>query len=238
MSYNVLVNYMIKFYYRPNLRRPPPIRAKKFIFKTTKQRIIFRVVCALLIFCIVWFLGDSQLRPIIKNAGANALKNELTLMLNQAVTETVQNENTIYGDFVTINYSETGEISTIVSNTVYINEFKAELSKSMSQTLEKFGDFYVLVPWGTLLGSELFSDRGMELKVESSTYGFTVTDVCSTFESVGINQTLHKIFIEAELTATAYIGNYKFEETIVGKVPVAETVIVGKVPNAYYEAKK
>ena len=96
----------------------------------------------------------------------------------------------------------------------------------------------MLVPWGTLFGSEIFSDRGLELVIESSTYGFAVTDIYSSFESVGVNQTLHKIYIEITLSAAAYIGNYKVSETINSRVPVAETVIVGDVPSAYYDVKK
>lgn len=226
---------MVKFYFKPRLRHPP-INAKRFIFKSKKERIIFYIICAIIIPVIIALIGEMQLRPIIKNAGANALKNELTMLLNQAVNETVQNENSVYSDFVTVNYNENGAITSLITNTVYINSFKAALSQTVAQTVDRCGDFNITVPWGTLLGSEIFSDRGLELTVESSTYGFAVTDIYSSFESVGINQTLHKIYVEIDLTATAYIGDYKVHETVNGRVPVAETVIVGNVPQ-YYSQK-
>ena len=229
---------MIKFYYKPMKKRPPPVKAKWFVFKKKKQNIQFRVACIVLLICIAIIFGESQLRPIIKNAGANALKNELTLMLNDAVNKTLQNEKIIYNDFITISYSDSGKITAIMTDTVFINDFKAMLSEKTAKIVSDCGDFNVLVPWGTLFGSEIFSDKGLDLVVESSTYGFAVTDVYSTFESVGVNQTLHKIYVEITLSATAYIGNYKVEETINSRVPVAETVIVGDVPSAYYDIKK
>lgn len=225
---------MIKLYFRPHRRRAPPVKARRFVFKKKKERRVFYISCVFLLLCIVFVFCEMQLRPIIKHAGSNALKNELTILLNQAVNDTVRIENSAYSDFVTISYTESGDISAIVSDTVYINDFKACLSENVANTVARCGDFNISVPWGTLFGSEIFSDRGWELVVESSTYGFAVTDIYSSFESVGINQTLHKIYVEVELSATAYIGNYKVHEEVAGEVPVAETVIVGNVPNSYY----
>lgn len=229
---------MIKFYYKPMKKRPPPVKAKWLIFKGKKQTIQFRVACVVLLICIAIIFGESKLRPIIKNAGANALKNELTLLLNDAVNKTLQNEKVIYNNFITISYNDSGGITAIMTDTVFVNDFKAMLSEKTAKTVSDCGDFNILVPWGTLFGSEIFSDQGLELVVESSTYGFAVTDVYSTFESVGVNQTLHKIYVEITLSATAYIGNYKVDEIINSRVPVAETVIVGDVPSAYYDIKK
>ncbi len=229
---------MIKFFYKPLKRKRSHIKAKRLVFKKEKKTIKFRLLCGVLISCIILIFGESQLRPIIKNAGANALKNELTILLNESVNKTLESEKTVYNDFVTIKYNDNGSISSIITNTVFVNSFKAILSDNASKIVGNCGDFNVLVPWGTLFGSEIFSDRGLELVVESSTYGFAVTDIYSSFESVGVNQTLHKIYVEIILSATAYIGNYKVDETIKSTVPIAETVIVGNVPGAYYDVKK
>lgn len=229
---------MIKFYYKPIKKRPPPVKAKWLMFKGKKQTIQFRVACVILLICIAIIFGEFQLRPIIKNAGANALKNELTLLLNDAINKTIQSEKVVYNDFITISYNDSGKITAIITNTIFINDFKAILSEKAAKTVSDCGDFNILVPWGTLFGSEIFSDRGLELKVESSTYGFAVTDIYSSFESVGVNQSLHKIYVEVILSASAYIGNYKVVQTVKSRVPVAETVIVGDVPNAFYDIKK
>ncbi len=225
---------MIKFYYRPLRKRAPPVNARRFMMKAKKEKFRFYITSAVIIVFIIIVFGESQLRPIIKHAGVSALKNELTMLLNQGVNETLSEKNSVYGDFVTVSYTEKGEVTAITSNTVYINKFKAALSDNVAKAVDRCGDFVIIVPWGTLFGSEIFSDRGLELTVESSTYGFAVADVYSSFESVGINQTLHKIYVVVELKATAYIGNYKITEAVKGKIPVAETVIVGIVPDGYY----
>ncbi len=225
---------MIKLYYKPFRKKTPPINARRFVLKAQKEKLRFYITSAIIIVFIIIVFGESQLRPIIKHAGANALKNELTMLLNQGVNETLLEKNSVYGDFITVSYTEKGEVTSIISNTVYINKFKADLSDNVAKIVDRCGDFAIIVPWGTLFGSEIFSDRGLELTVESSTYGFAVADIYSSFESVGINQTLHKIYVEVELKATAYIGNYKITEQVKGKIPVAETVIVGIVPDGYY----
>lgn len=227
---------MVKFYFKPQKKRPP-IRARRFIFKKKKEVVAFYIICAVICICIFLVICEIQLGPIVKNAGANELKNELTVLLNKAVNKTVQKEKSNYGDFVSVEYNEQGEISALVTNTVYINLFKASLSQTVAETVEKCGDFNLSVPLSSIFGSEVLSDRGLEMTVESSTYGFAVTDIYSSFESVAINQTLHKIYVEITLTATAYIGDYKVTETVKGRVPVAETVIVGSVPEYYYDKK-
>jgi sporulation protein YunB len=228
---------MIKFYFKPKIKMRPMLKAKRLVFKGQKNAAGFYCICAFLIVVIILILGEVRLRPIIKNAGGNALKNELTLLLNQSVEKSVLNKNVKYEDFVSLVYDNDGNMSSVVTNTVFVNKFKAQLSNDVAKTVEECGDFNIIVPWGTLFGSEIFSDRGLELTVESSTYGFVVTDVYSSFESVGINQTLHRVYVKAKLYATAYIGDYRIDETITGNIPVAETVIIGEVPNAFYGKK-
>lgn len=216
------------------MKKAPPLKARLFIAKRKKDNILFFASCFVLISFIILIFGESQLRPIIKQAGAKALKNELTMLLNQGVDQTLSAENAIYSDFVIVNYNENGSISSISADTVFVNSFKTRLAENMAKVIEKGGDFNIVVPLGTLLGSELFSDRGLELTVESSTYGFAVVDVFSSFNEAGINQTVHRIYVEAELNASAYIGNYKVSQKVRGKIPIAETVIIGTVPNSYY----
>lgn len=225
---------MIKFYFKPKMKTRPVLKAGRLVFKGQKTAMGFYCICAFLIVVIILILGEVKLRPIIKNAGGNALKNELTMLLNQSVEKSVSDKNVKYEDFVSLAYDSEGSISSVVTNTAFVNRFKAQLSNDVAKTVEECGDFNIIVPWGTLFGSEIFSDQGLELTVESSTYGFVVTDVCSSFESVGINQTLHRVYVKAKLYATAYIGDYRIDETITGNIPVAETVIVGDVPNAFY----
>lgn len=226
---------MIKFYFKPFRKRNiHNIKVKRFIFKKKKQSLMFRTVCFILVLGILLVVGEINLRPIIKNAGKNALKNELTLLLNNAVNTAVMKENIVYNDFVEIKYDNEGKINAVVTDTLYVNEFKSDLSESVAEIVAGLGDFNIKVPLGTLFGSELFSDMGYELIVSSSTYAFAVTDIKSTFDSVGINQTHHKIFVCVSLSADAYIGNYKITENVKGNVPVAETIIIGSVPDSYY----
>ncbi len=225
---------MVKFYFKPLLKRKKNIKAKRLSFRHSRESIRFRISAIALSVLLLVVFGEAQLRPIIKNAGAKALKNELTLLLNKSVNDALKKCDTDYCKFIIVKYNKEGEISALVSDTVCINSFKSELSEIVAKSVAHYGDFKILVPWGTLLGSELFSDKGMDLVIESSTYGFAVTDIQSTFESVGINQTIHRISVEVELTAAAYIGNYKMNETVKGNIPVTETVIVGKVPSSYY----
>ena len=55
-------------------------------------------------------------------------------------------------------------------------------------------------------------------------------DIESEFETTGINQVNHRIFIVLKISASALIPNYSAEVQFRTRVCVAQTVIVGKVP--------
>lgn len=224
---------MIKFYFKKRKPRSR-IKAKSFYFKKDKETFLFRICVAFLIICILFVIGEIVIYPIIKDAGETVLKNQLSQNLNEAVNTLVKDENYVYDDFVTLNVKDNGEVTSITSNTMFINTFKADLTEQIGETLKEKGDFAMYITLGNLLNTKFVSVKGIKLKIDSDTYSYTVTEIHSTFESAGINQTLHKIYAEAEISAIAYVGNIKVYAKIKSKVPVAETVIVGNVPNAYY----
>ena len=86
-SYNISVNCMIKMYFKPRLKRPPPIVAKRFYFRKRRNKIGFRITSIFLVFVITCVLADMRLRPIIETVGGNALKNSLSNVVDGAVND-------------------------------------------------------------------------------------------------------------------------------------------------------
>ena len=200
-----------------------------------KRRIITGAfIVLLLLFCVLLFT-DSRLKPLVKESGTNALKNRLTVLLNESVDKALAAEAAEYGDFVRLEKDEKGNIKAVVCDTRFINAFQQRLSDDASVNIEKNGDFSISIPLGTLLNSQLFSGRGPRIKLHARAYGFAVTNVFSSLESVGINQTIHRVNARVTLSASARIGTYRVSETVEEVIPVAETVILGDVPQTYIE---
>ena len=225
---------MIRFYFKPRLRRPPPIKAKRLGSLTKRKTILFRAVAFLMVFCIASVICDIRLRPIIETVGGNALKNTLSNVLDGTVNEMVDELGVRYGDMVNIERNPDGTIAAITMNSTYINGYKADISDGCSDKLADFTETVVPVPIGSIIGGSFFNGRGACFDVPATIYGFAVTDVVSKFESAGINQTRHTIYLDVEASAHAYMGLCHLNESVDETIILVETIIVGTVPDSYY----
>lgn len=225
---------MIKFYFKPRLKRPPPVRAKRFIFKKKRQVVVFRIVSVLLVFCICCVICDIKTRPVIQTVGGNALKNSLSNVLDRAVNEIVDDLGVRYGDMVNIERNPDGSIAAVTLNSSYINGYKADLSDECSDRLSKFDKTEIPVPLGAVMGISFLDSDLFKINVTATIYGFAVTDVESKFESAGINQTRHTIYLNVQASAYAYVGFCRLEESVDETIILVETIIVGEVPQSYY----
>ncbi len=187
-----------------------------------------------MVFCIASVICDIRLRPIIETVGGNALKNTLSNVLDGTVNEMVDELGVRYGDMVNIERNPDGTIAAITMNSTYINGYKADISDGCSDKLADFTETVVPVPIGSIIGGSFFNGRGACFDVPATIYGFAVTDVVSEFESAGINQTRHTIYLDVEASAHAYMGLCHLNESVDETIILVETIIVGTVPDSYY----
>lgn len=75
---------------------------------------------------------------------------------------------------------------------------------------------------------------GPDIKIKMMTDGTVETDLKSEFKEAGINQTLHRIYLEVKCNVTILTPYDTIEETITNQVLLAEGVIIGNIPDAYY----
>ncbi|MGN1317279.1 MAG: sporulation protein YunB [Acutalibacteraceae bacterium] len=225
---------MIRVYFKPRFKRPPPVRARRFYFPKKKNSLAFRACAIFLIFAIIGVLADMRIRPIIQTVGGNALKNSLSNVVDGAVNDMVDELGVKYGEMVNIERNPDGTIAALTLNNTYINGYKADLSDGCSDRLSEFDKTIVPIPIGSLIGGSFFNGRGFNINIRATIYGFAVTDVVSKFESAGINQTRHTIYLEVKASANAYMGLCQINESVDETIILVETIIVGGVPNTYY----
>ena len=87
---------------------------------------------------------------------------------------------------------------------------------------------------GSFFGSKLFAGMGPDINIKMKTSGSLDTDLRSEFTSAGINQTLHRIYLEVKCKVTILTPFETIDEEIYNQVLLAEGLIVGDVPNSYY----
>ncbi len=174
------------------------------------------------------------MRPIIETVGGSALKNSLSNVLDGAVNDIVDQLGVKYDEMVNIQKNKSGQITAITLNSTYINAYKTEISDKCSDRLSRFDETSVPIPLGAIIGGSFFNGKGFCINVDATIYGFAVTDVESHFESAGINQTRHRIYLDVQASAHAYMGLCHLNETVDETIVLVETIIVGQVPQSYY----
>lgn len=203
--------------------------------KSRRQIRILRIVKLLLALCIVvlFFVFVSiKLRPMIQSVTGNIAKQMMAEAIHSVVLNELESKHYGYDDFVNIERAEDGTIQTISLNMVQANTLKSNISLTIQQEL---GDSQQQtgVPIGTLLGSDLLRGHGLRIPLKISVLGNTAVDLKSTFDSAGINQTRHQIYLEITVTVYSYLSGVSSTSEVTTTVPVAETVIVGEVPQMY-----
>ena len=122
----------------------------------------------------------------------------------------------------------------ISSNVIVINEIISDIAIKIQEELNKVENSKFKISMGSFTGSRVLSGRGPKMEVKMSTIGNLDTDLRSEFLDAGINQTLHKIYLQVECQVLILTPFDTIEEKIANQVLLSEAVIVGTTPSTYY----
>lgn len=186
------------------------------------------------IFLILAVIGlDFKMRPVITSMSGYQAKLLVTDLINSAATDIFKNEGYNYSDFVSLTMNEEGNISSLETNTQKINLVQTEITQKVVDSLVANNRDSIMIPLGTLLGFQILSGRGPDIEIKIVPVGSVKAVTKSTLSSAGVNQTLHQITVEVDATAMAIIPGYSTEISVHTEYVLAETMIVGTVPNSY-----
>ena len=198
--------------------------------RPNKNVIRWKAIFILGLLLAVILVLDSQIRPIVTTVTANEAKMNAVDTINKAVSKELADNSVNYTDLVNIERDSSGKILAITTNMVKMNELKSALIESVQEQIRGMNHTDIGIPIGTLMGSELLHGRGFEIPLRITLSGNISADFKSSFESAGINQTKHQILLEIHTSVYSFLPGYDSTTDVDTSIPVAETVIVGEVP--------
>ena len=140
-----------------------------------------------------------------------------------------------YQSFVTLQQNARGETTALTTNTVQINRLQAQLLEKILDSLQANREMRVTLPLGTLLGSQFLAGRGPDVTLRLIPAGTVKTRIINQFDEAGINQTRHRIQLQVTVDMLSVLPGYRISSEAQTTVVLAETIIVGLVPDAYTE---
>lgn len=211
------------------------MRVFKGISKDMRPKVM-RVIVALLIvitafiFCTVHF--RNNIVPTVMGSSIAQVRAIATNAVNIAATS-VLNGGITYDELFEVNYDKNGKITMIQANSPRINSIAREIANLAQANLDSLGTQEVSISAGTFTGLALLTGFGPDVTIKIVPIGTANCDFVSYFQSAGINQTLHKIYIDvyADINIITPIDEPTVQ--VKAEVLVCENLIVGDVPEFY-----
>lgn len=151
---------------------------------------------------------------------------------NKAIKENLKDVK--YTDLVYVEKDNEGKIRMMKANTYTMNELSNQISMYIENELENMEDVYIFIPIGSIFGNKLLMNSGPKFKIRLLPTSNFNTQFKSEFISEGINQTVHKLYIQVESSITIITPFVNKTATYNNSILVNEVVIVGEVPQSYY----
>lgn len=211
-------------YCKHNRNTPPKRRA---------HPILIMLITALLVaFCIIALL-EKQLRPIVVQVAQTQAQNTMTAVVEHAILQDLDARNVSYEQLISIQRDQSGAITALTTDMAGMNLLRAQLISQVLTSLSEINLTSMEIPVGSLFQSELTWGRGPAIQVHAMSVGTVSGEFESEFTSAGINQTKHRIILNLQIPITLMLPATTIVIPVATSLCVAETIIVGKVPDTY-----
>ena len=174
-----------------------------------------------------------HLKPVMTSMATARVSNLVNRIVSAAVNEAVENGDIDYQNFVIFEKDETGHITALRSNVAEVNRMQGQITDEILHRLSEVATSELEIPLGTLTGSALLAGRGPSLFVRMQAVGSASAAFRNQFTAAGINQPRHQIFLDVDVYMSILLPGMKTSTRVSNEIAVAETVIVGGVPDTY-----
>lgn len=199
---------------------------------TRWQRILRMAVILLLLAAAVFLVLEKNLETVILNL-AHARAEAIAVAYINEAAQSVLKEGVSYGDMMEVKTNDQGRVTLIQANAARMNELATATALRAQERLESAEAQSVDVPLGAALGIPFFSAMGPKVQVRILPVSAVTAAFFTEFESAGINQSRHKIYLALETTVRLVIPTGAKQASIASQVLIAESIIVGEVPQSY-----
>lgn len=208
------------------------IRIPKFSEDNNKNNKIIKILLTLLIAGVTLTVILKSISPIFEANCIEKVKAIATNITNIESSKVLKQKN--YGNIVELVKDDNGNISVIKSDVVIINEIASDIAVAIQSELDKLQTEQISIPIGSFLGSKFLAGVGPNIKIKVIPVGNIKTDIKTEFVSTGINQTMHRIYLELQCEVKILTPFSTIDSIITNQVLLVETVIIGEIPSSYY----
>ena len=177
----------------------------------------------------------SRYREIIGQLAETQVKNTTSDLTNDAIAKQIADGVVQYDRIVYFEKDLDGRITALKTNIGEVNRLKTDILNIINDEILALDNSDIGIPMGSLFLPELLSGRGPVIPVHILSIRNSDANFHSNFTQAGINQTLHQVTMQVSVDVAVLVLGETASFTMVSEVVVAETVIVGDVPNTFLQ---
>ena len=194
------------------------------------KRLIWRLVLVILVISAGLIAFRIKYRDVMLELAQTQVMNSTSDLINDAIDRQIETGNIQYDRIVYFEKDLDGRITALKTNMSEVNRLKTDILNIINDEILALDTSDLGIHTGNILLPELFSGRGVLLPVQILSIRNSEASLHSDFTEAGINQTLHQLNMHIRVDVTVLVLGQTDSFTISSQVIVAETVIVGQVP--------
>lgn len=200
--------------------------------KNQRQKIAKLFIILIITFCLLKIVLNAVI-PIFDTLCKNKAKEIATEISNSATNDVSKKYS--YDELFSIEKDKSGQIVMIKSNVNTINNITSEIATEIQKRINSRPKENIEISLGSFTGTKLWSGKGPNIPIKISTDGNVETNLNSEFKEQGINQTIHRIYLQVDCEVTIITPYKSISDKISNQILLIENVIVGTTPTFYEE---
>ena len=199
------------------------------------RRLVRRVVFLILVLTTLFLVMRVRYRDVIRELAETQVKNTTSDLTNDAIAKQIAAGDIQYDRIVYFEKNLDGGITALRTNMTEVNRLKTDILNIINDEILALDTSDIGIPIGSLMLPEFLSGKGFAIPVQILSIRNSDANFVSHFSQAGINQTLHQLTMDVSVDVAVLVLGETDSFTINSEVVVAETVIVGEVPQTYLQ---
>lgn len=195
-----------------------------------RRRRVFLLVLVLVLLITSVLLVRFRYEPALSELAVTQVQNVTANLVNEAVDEELAQGKLRYDSLISLEKSPDGKVTAMTTDMYEINCLKSEILDLLSQKMSDVSEEALSVPLGSVVMPLIFSGQGPSVPVRYVAIRSADARFENIFSQAGINQTLHQIQLQVDISVTVMLPTGTLDVTVGTDMIVAQTVIVGEVP--------
>ena len=199
------------------------------------RRLLFGIVAVLFLGAAAFGAFRHKYHSAIRGLAETQVRNATSDLINDAIDKQIENQNIQYDRIVYFEKDLNGRITALKTNMSEVNRLKTDILNLINDEILALDTSDLGIPIGSLLLPEFLAGKGPNIPVHILSIRNSDASFTSAFTEAGINQTLQQLNMQVSVDVAVLVLGSTNYFTVSSQVVVAETIIVGQVPDTFFQ---